>query len=66
MMDFDGAIRTSGLANYRNWRTADEPRRRKYDQYYFLALTYSVQTLDDLADRAALFLEREARMKEGY
>ncbi len=63
-MDFSGLVKTTGRAAYRNWRT--EPRKPQYDEWYFKALIYRVQTLDDMVVRSALFLERDAWMKEGY
>lgn len=61
-MNYSGALRTSGRARYRNWRT--EPHKRQYDEFYFKALTYRVQTLDALVIRTAIFAERKEWMKK--
>ncbi len=64
-MDFDGAVRTRGKQVFRNWRT--EPRkRRKFDPFYFQAIFHRIKEIDDLAQRTQLFLDREARMAEGF
>lgn len=64
MMDLDGAVKTSGDAEHRNWHTG--PRKRRYDPYYFRALSYQAETLDAMVVRIQALTDHEARMAEGY